>query len=130
MRRSVLLVSIAAAIVALPALAHGTAGDSRIYVPIGCGKVKLVYKPRAMCLGNGGNYRRLVWITYGGKRATAHGQFERNDCVPNCAEGTSTWVRTRVTVSRVRWACGKRIYTRLGAFRLWVPGFDRCSVRR
>lgn len=36
--------------------------------------------------------------------------------------------KTVSVVWRVRWACGKRVYTRFGvpAFRLWVPGSDRC----
>jgi hypothetical protein len=123
----VLVATVAAAI--LPVAGQGS-GDHRVYVPVGCAKIRLVYKPRAMCIGNGGSFRRLTWDTYGGKQAVAHGQTFHNNCVPTCAEGTGSWVATRVTVWRVRWACGRRVYTRLGPsrypFRLWVPGVDHC----
>jgi hypothetical protein len=83
-----------------------------------------------MCLGNGGQYRRLTWERYGSPRAVFRGQALANDRTPNCAEGHSHWVRARDFVWRIRWTCGKRVYTRLGAlhypFRLWAPGYDHC----
>jgi hypothetical protein len=126
-----LLASSVVATLALPALVRGTGSDTRIYLPIGCGKVRLAYRPTGMCLGNGVWFRRMTWETYGGRQATFHGQYEANTCKPSCAQGRSYWKHVRMTVWRVRWACGKRIYTRLGmpAFRLWVPGFDRCPAR-
>jgi hypothetical protein len=116
------------------AAAQGAARDSRIYIPASCSAdLAFKYKPRAMCVGNGLRIRRITWEAYGGKRAIARGQMFHNNCVPNCAEGTGAWVTTRFSVLRVRWACGKRIYTRMtggpvggGTFRLWVPGFDQC----
>ena len=71
--------------------------------------VAFKYKPRAMCFDNGFNLRRIVWTAYGGRRAIARAQYEHNNCLPTCAQGRSTWVATRITLSRVRWACGKRI---------------------
>jgi hypothetical protein len=128
--RLVFILLALAVLTALPAVARGTAADNRVYVPIGCGKIRLVYKPRAMCLGNGGWFRRITWETYGGRRAIFQAQELYNTCKPTCVEGRSYWKHVRLSVSRVRWACGKRVYTRLGAFRMWVPGYDRCPFRK
>ena len=130
------LASVCALFALVATLASGAGGayDQRIYIPTSCSRyVAFKYRPRALCVGNGGLFRRLTWDAYGGRRALAHGQTFHNDCVPDCAEGTGSWVATRISVFRVRWACGKRIYTRLtgvppwpAPFRLWVPGADRC----
>jgi hypothetical protein len=132
-----LILLLAAVIVAVPprlAPAQGAARDNRIYIPAACStNLAFAYKPRALCVGNGLRIRRITWDAYGGKRALARGQMFHNNCVPSCAEGTGAWVATRFSVLRVRWACGKRIYTRMtggpvgtAMFELWAPGFDRC----
>jgi hypothetical protein len=133
MRTRLLLGIVAVSTIAAWAPGAGAMYDNRIFVPIGCVRITFAYKPRAMCFNNGQNFRRLVWKSYGGKRAIADGQYERNNCVPNCAEGTSTWVATKVFLFHVRWACGRRVYTREAQrsdgrypVSLWVSGFDRC----
>ena len=88
------------AVALLSGFARGV--DNPVYVPAGCAKLALEYKPRAMCVGNGGMFRRLSWLSYGGRSAVARGQTFHNNCVPNCAEGSGSWVGTKIRVFRVR----------------------------
>jgi hypothetical protein len=113
------LITFAACItLAVASTANAKTYGSRVYVPVGCGKViKLVYKPRAVCIF--GKTERIVWTSYGGSQALGRLPNDRY-CGHACT----------VTLFRIRRACGRRIYTRLGIeqgdlFKLRAP--RRCS---
>jgi hypothetical protein len=108
--------------------------DKRIYVPNGqssSGTTRLAYRPRTMTPYAALKIRNIAWKAYGGRRAVGRGLTIGVLCKPGTTgRGCTHWVPTPFSVFRVRWACGKRIYTRMSiagrVFALWTP-YDRCT---
>jgi hypothetical protein len=57
--------------------------------------------PSVVNIGNDTHLRGLRWQDWGQPTATAVGLSLQNDCVPDCAEGTTKWVTVRITVSSI-----------------------------
>ena len=41
----------------------------------------------------------IQWSTWGSRTATGHGTVGRDNCTPNCAEGRTSYVPARITLS-------------------------------
>ena len=68
--------------------------------------------------GDGGNIvGKLKW-TWGQTSAVGHGISDIQGCVPNCAEGTETPVKTTITLSMVREGHFTKIVEQRGTERL------------
>lgn len=73
-------------------------------------------RPKTFALACGDGNIGLVkarWQSFGHATARGTAMLAINGCDPNCADGSFTRTRVRVTATRVRTLRGKRTYTRL-----------------
>jgi hypothetical protein len=96
-------VSIALLLLLIVAVTGYCGTNKRVYVQ---GK----YKPTIVGVGAGREIKDVRWLSYGGERGQAHGLFEVDDCIPNCAQGKVTWEPLRFQVSYVGMCHSRRSY--------------------
>lgn len=112
MRRGTILVGLAVAAAATPAVAGAAARPT--YLPSRC--ADQVVRPAQVtpCHQNRRQLVDLRWSRWGRPRATATGTLSTNTCVPDCPSGAGRMDRVRVTADRLRHCRnGTRQYTRL-----------------
>lgn len=112
MQRSLIVLPLAVALLALAAVPAGSA--PKTLFPAKCGTPS--YKPTRIVVACGdGNNRlaRIRWQSYGTDAASGTATAVVNDCEPNCAAGTFHHFRAVVTLNKPK-DCGRyRQFTRL-----------------
>ena len=56
----------------------------------------------------------LHWTSWNSKSARATGRLEVNNCVPNCAQGTTSYYKLVVTLSHVKHHNGRAYFSVMG----------------
>jgi len=60
----------------------------------------LVYQPDEIGVGASNVIRNIRWANYGSALAIGHGLYSVENCVPNCAGGTITWVPVTIRLKQ------------------------------
>lgn len=116
MKRTLIALTAAVAMLAAAPVAAGAKDDLRVFFPGDC--KRNAYKPKSIqvfCADGGMLIQKITYRSYGAKRATGAGTATVKICEPNCAEGSTERHDVRLTLSRVR-QCGD------------VPQFTRLRV--
>ena len=96
--RNALKLTILIALLAIPSIASA-AGSGRT-LAINCNQEQ--FKPRKIVLacGDGGIWlSKLNWSSWSGSKASASGNYNANDCTPDCAAGHVHSYPVKVTLS-------------------------------
>jgi hypothetical protein len=93
---------------------------------------KGLYRPEQMWISGDSSYglSKILWSSYGGAVATAHGIADINMCKPDCATGRYAHGAVKIRVSSIRMLCGGLFYTRMMIVFAANPPLDMPQVER
>jgi len=107
-----------------PAVMAGTA--SAAVTPViynyASGWNNAMVKPQWITIGQGGSPMAHTWHwnTWGPKTATSTGTLWTNNCVPNCAQGKTSYHKLYVTLYWVKWHNGQPYFY---GMKWYTPGY-------
>ena len=124
MRKLLITIGAAIAVLApsgLPAVTAAAAPVPVIY-NYASGWHNPTVKPKWVLIGQGGSPMAHTWYwnTWTSTTARSTGTLWTNNCIPNCAQGKTSYHKLYVTMSGVKWHNGRAYYSTM---KWYTPGY-------